>query len=71
VASSSTAEHVRSVARLLADISDFMTLAPGDVVLAGSAADPPRVRAGARVAVEIDGVGRAETRVAFAERVAA
>ena len=41
-----------------------MTLAPGDVLLAGSAPDAPRVRAGARVAIEIDGLGRLETRVA-------
>ena len=61
--SSSTSEHVRSTARLIADISDFMTLLPGDVVLTGSAPDGPRVRAGASVAVEIDGVGRLEARV--------
>ena len=66
----STGELVRGVARLLADVSDFMTLAPGDVVLAGSAPDEPRVRAGARVAVEIERIGRLETRVAVAERVA-
>jgi len=66
----STGELVRGVARLLADVSDFMTLAPGDVVLAGSAPDAPRVRAGARIAIEIERVGRLETRVAVAERVA-
>ena len=70
-ATSSTAELVRGVARLIADVSDFMTLAPGDVVLAGSAPDEPRVRAGARVAVEIERIGRLETRVAVADRVAA
>jgi len=48
-----------------------MTLAPGDVVLAGSAPDAPRVRAGTRVAVEIECVGRLETRVALADRAAA
>jgi 5-oxopent-3-ene-1,2,5-tricarboxylate decarboxylase/2-hydroxyhepta-2,4-diene-1,7-dioate isomerase len=64
VASSSTAEHVRSAARLIAEVSDFMTLSPGDVLLTGSAPDGPRVRAGARIAVEIDGVGRVEARVA-------
>ncbi|HTJ07233.1 MAG TPA: fumarylacetoacetate hydrolase family protein [Caldimonas sp.] len=67
----SSAELVRGVARLVADISDFMTLAPGDVVLAGSAPDAPRVRAGTRVAVEIECVGRLETRVALADRAAA
>ncbi len=71
VATTTTAELVRGVARLVAEISEFMTLAPGDIVLAGGAPDAPRVRAGARVAVEIDRVGRLETRVAVAERVAA
>jgi 5-oxopent-3-ene-1,2,5-tricarboxylate decarboxylase/2-hydroxyhepta-2,4-diene-1,7-dioate isomerase len=61
--SSSTAEHGRSTARLLADVSDFMTLMPGDVLLTGSAPDGPRVRAGSQIAIEIDGVGRLETRV--------
>ena len=60
----STAEHVRATARLIADISDFMTLSPGDVVLTGSAPDGPRARAGAQIAIEIDGVGRLETRLA-------
>jgi 5-oxopent-3-ene-1,2,5-tricarboxylate decarboxylase/2-hydroxyhepta-2,4-diene-1,7-dioate isomerase len=67
----STAELVRGVARLIADVSDFMTLAPGDVVLAGSAPDAPCARAGARVAIEIERVGRLETRVAVVERVTA
>ena len=40
-----------------------MTLVPGDVLLTGSAPDGPRVRAGAHVAIEIDGLGRLETRV--------
>jgi 5-oxopent-3-ene-1,2,5-tricarboxylate decarboxylase/2-hydroxyhepta-2,4-diene-1,7-dioate isomerase len=61
--SSSTAEHVRSAARLIADVSDFMTLIPGDLLLTGSAPDGPRVRAGAQIAIEIAGVGRLETRV--------
>ncbi|MGZ8261127.1 MAG: fumarylacetoacetate hydrolase family protein [Caldimonas sp.] len=70
-ATTSTADHLRSVARLIAEISDFMTLARGDVLLTGSAPDAPRVGAGARVAVEIDGIGRLETRVALHARSAA
>ena len=57
----------RSVARLVADISEFMTLAPGDVLIAGVAPGAPRVGAGAQVAIEIDGLGRLETRVLRAE----
>lgn len=57
----STGERLRNAARLVADVSDFMTLSPGDVLLAGVAPGAPRVGAGARVAVEIDGLGRVET----------
>ncbi|MBS0421718.1 MAG: fumarylacetoacetate hydrolase family protein [Proteobacteria bacterium] len=59
--SASTAELVRPVARLLADVTDFMTLSPGDVLAVGAAAPAPRVRAGQRVAIEIDGIGRLVT----------
>jgi len=65
--SASTADHVRSAARLIADVSDFMTLRPGDVVLTGSAPDGPRVRAGATIAVEIASVGRRDARGTIAE----
>lgn len=57
----STSELVRPVARLIADVTDFMTLSPGDVLAVGAAAPAPRVRAGQQVAIEIDGVGRLET----------
>ena len=63
VQSSSTTEHARSTARLIADVTDFMTLMPGDVLLTGSAPDGARARAGAQIAVEVDGVGRLETRI--------
>lgn len=59
--SASTSELVRPVARLLADVTDFMTLSPGDVLAVGAAAPAPRAHAGQKVAIEIDGVGRLET----------
>jgi len=59
--SANTSELVRSVAQLLADVTDFMTLSAGDVLAVGSAAPAPRVRAGQKVAIAIDGVGRLET----------
>lgn len=59
--SASTADLVRPVARLLADVTDFMTLSPGDVLAVGAAAPAPRVHAGQTVAIEIDSVGRLET----------
>jgi 5-oxopent-3-ene-1,2,5-tricarboxylate decarboxylase / 2-hydroxyhepta-2,4-diene-1,7-dioate isomerase len=57
---SSTAELVRPVAQLLADVTEFMTLSPGDVLIVGVAAPAPRVRAGERAGIEIDGLGRLE-----------
>jgi len=60
----STGDRVRGAAQLIADVSDFMTLSPGDVLLTGIAPGAPRVGAGAIVVVEIDGLGRLETRVA-------
>jgi hypothetical protein len=66
-----TGARIRSMAQLLADISDFMTLSPGDIVLLGTSHGAPSARAGQRVAIEIDGLGRLETRVvAAAERKA-
>lgn len=62
----SSADHVRSAARLIADVSEFMTLAPGDVLLTGFASAAPRVRAGAVVAIESERLGRLELRVADA-----
>lgn len=57
---SSTAGLVRPVARLIADVTEFMTLFPGDVLTVGVAAGAPRARAGQRVTITIHGVGRLE-----------
>jgi 5-oxopent-3-ene-1,2,5-tricarboxylate decarboxylase / 2-hydroxyhepta-2,4-diene-1,7-dioate isomerase len=51
---------IRSPARLLADVTEFMTLAPGDVLSLGVAAHAPQARAGQRVRITIDGVGTLE-----------
>lgn len=55
---SSTAGLVRPAARLLAEVSEFMTLSPGDVLMLGVAGGAPRARAGQRVGILIDGLGR-------------
>jgi 5-oxopent-3-ene-1,2,5-tricarboxylate decarboxylase/2-hydroxyhepta-2,4-diene-1,7-dioate isomerase len=52
-----TADLLRPSARLLAEVTDFMTLSPGDVLATGAAAPAPRVRAGQSVRIEIDGLG--------------
>lgn len=57
---SHTAHLRRSVAQLIADVSEFMTLAPGDLLLIGVDTQPARARAGEHMAVEIDGIGRLE-----------
>lgn len=56
----STAGLVRSCAQLLADVSEFMTLSPGDVLSVGVAAGAPLARAGQRVRVAISGLGQIE-----------
>ncbi len=56
----STATLRRSVARLIADVSEFMTLAPGDLLLVGVPFGVPRATSGQGVAIEIDGLGRLE-----------
>ncbi len=48
---------VRPVARLIADVTAFMTLYPGDVLLAGVQVRGPRARPGQSVAARIDGIG--------------
>lgn len=56
-ATRSTANCVRPVAKLIADVSEFMTLSAGDVLLTGTGANSPLARAGDRVRIEIDRVG--------------
>ncbi len=68
---SSTAGLIRPMAQLLADVTEFMTLHPGDVLAVGVAAGAPRARAGQRVRITIEGVGELEhTLVAEAAPVA-
>ena len=53
----STADLVRPVARLIADVTAFMSFEPGDILLAGARADAPLARAGQRYEVRIAQVG--------------
>lgn len=48
-----TATNVRGVAQLLADVTDFMTLAPGDVITLGVPHGAPVVHADARATIVI------------------
>jgi 5-oxopent-3-ene-1,2,5-tricarboxylate decarboxylase/2-hydroxyhepta-2,4-diene-1,7-dioate isomerase len=54
---STTAGRVRHAAQWLADVSEFMTLYPGDVLTLGVAANAPRARAGQTLSVSIEGLG--------------
>ena len=69
VHTSSTADLQRDIATLLVDVTDFMTLQPGDLLLVGRVIDAPRVRAGQTVVIEADGIGRLETRLVAASDV--
>ena len=60
---SSTGHRVRGVAQLIADVSEFMTLQPGDVLMLGVAAGAPLARAGQQVAITIDGLGTLSNRL--------
>jgi 5-oxopent-3-ene-1,2,5-tricarboxylate decarboxylase / 2-hydroxyhepta-2,4-diene-1,7-dioate isomerase len=48
---------VRGAARLIAEVSGFMTLSAGDVLMLGVPALAPLARAGQRVSITIDGIG--------------
>jgi 5-oxopent-3-ene-1,2,5-tricarboxylate decarboxylase/2-hydroxyhepta-2,4-diene-1,7-dioate isomerase len=54
----STAHFVRSVAQLIAQISEFMTLHEGDVLITGTPEGRVDVLPGDKVEVEISGLGR-------------
>jgi 5-oxopent-3-ene-1,2,5-tricarboxylate decarboxylase/2-hydroxyhepta-2,4-diene-1,7-dioate isomerase len=54
---------VRPIDRLIADITEFLTLQPGDIVLAGEPHDAPLAQAGDRVRVEMDGLAALENQV--------
>ena len=56
-AENSTANLVRSIGQLLADVSEFMTLAAGDILTVGEPDNAPLAFPGDRVRIDIPGVG--------------
>lgn len=56
----SLAELIRAPAQLLADVTDFMTLAAGDVLLVGVRYQAPQAGEGSRVRISAAGVGSLE-----------
>ena len=59
-AENSTTNLVRSVEQLLADVTEFMTLKAGDMLVVGEPDNSPLARIGGRVRVEIPGIGLLE-----------
>lgn len=59
----STRNLIRNVSRLIAEVTEFMTLDSGDVLLVGTPENLPRAKANDHVIVEIEGVGRVENRI--------
>lgn len=64
----STADCVRPVARLIADVTQFMTFEPGDMLLTGAPHAAPRLRAGQRYDIRIAHVGTLGNSLAAASR---
>lgn len=66
----STGERLRDVAHLIADVSEFMTLQPGDVLSLGRSHGAPLARPGQQVMLEIEGLGSLRHRVVAEGEVA-
>jgi len=64
-----TGGRFRSVTQLLVDVTEFMTLYPGDILSIGVAANAPLAHAGQRVTITIEGVGQLEN-ILVAEELA-
>ncbi|WP_339254422.1 fumarylacetoacetate hydrolase family protein [Sporosarcina sp. FSL W8-0480] len=56
----STSNLIRPVSRLLADVTEFMTLSPGDVLLVGVPEKAPLSQIGDKIRIEIEGIGNLE-----------
>jgi 5-oxopent-3-ene-1,2,5-tricarboxylate decarboxylase/2-hydroxyhepta-2,4-diene-1,7-dioate isomerase len=52
-----TQQLIRSVARLIADVTDYMTLRAGDILLTGVPENAPLAKVGDVVRIEIDRIG--------------
>ncbi len=58
-----TSSLVRSIPQLIEDVTEFMTLHPGDILLIGEPDTAPLCGPGDKVRVEIPGVGSIENKV--------
>lgn len=69
VQQNTTANLIRPVAQLIADVTDFMTLSPGDILLVGTPENPPVAKAGDRVVIEIEQVGGLQNAVTAEQEI--
>ncbi|GAK09030.1 fumarylacetoacetate hydrolase family protein [Geomicrobium sp. JCM 19038] len=60
--SNSTKNLIRDIHTLLADVTDYMTLYEGDVLLVGTPENPPLFQAGDTVRIDIEGIGSLENK---------
>ena len=58
-----TANLIRPVKKLIAEVTEFMTLTAGDTLLVGVPEGAPLVKSGDHVCIKIEGVGALENRV--------
>ncbi|MGV3464847.1 MAG: fumarylacetoacetate hydrolase family protein [Heyndrickxia sp.] len=66
-----TANLIRSVPKLISEVTAFMTLSKGDVLLVGIPENPPIAKEGDQVGIEIEGIGRLENRVVKEDKLVA
>ena len=64
VQKSSTSRMIRSCAKIIAELSRYMTLEPGDVIYTGTPGKTKPLKPGDVVEVEIEGIGRLTNTVA-------
>lgn len=53
----STSELIRPIPTLIKDVTEFMTLYPGDVLMVGVPGNPPVAKDGDKVSIEINQIG--------------
>ena len=58
-----TSELIRSIPALLTDVTEFMTLYPGDILMVGVSHNPPVIHDGDLVRVTIEQIGSLENQV--------
>ncbi|RLQ97384.1 fumarylacetoacetate hydrolase family protein [Falsibacillus albus] len=63
VQENTTANLIRPISRLIADVTEFMTLNKGDVLLVGIPEDAPLVKAGDCVRIEVERIGILENTI--------